>query len=299
MADFESSDPPNPPPVGAASASERLSQVTFPHAVRGYERGAVDDFVREVQALVAQLEAGQTREGAVQKALDDVGVETAGILQRAHVAADQLASSSRIDADQRVQRAEAEADQIRREAYEYSQQVVVDTRVLWEQRQRLIEDIRALADTVLTTADDAMERLELPEGIADAPDSDPESSTAETAAVGPVGVPAPEAVEPPPEDTGAWEVDEVEAEPPATDETASYVVTESNDPYPPGAYEEQAPASEEPAPATEEPPPADSVPAEEERDHTVELEALPGGGSEAGEERPARAPERGWDRERD
>ncbi len=291
MADFEDSDPPTPPTAGAASASERLSQVSFPLAVRGYERGAVDDFVKEVQALVAELEAGQTREGVVQKALDDVGVQTAGILQRAHVAANQLTSSSRIDADQRVQSAEAEADQIRREAYEYSQQVVVDTRVLWEQRQRLIEDIRALADTVLTTADDAMERLELPEGIAETPDTDPESSTAETAAVGPVGVPAPEAGEPPPEDTGTWDVGEVEAEPAATDETAGYVVAESNDPYPPGAYEEQPPANEEP-------PPAGSVPAEEESDHTVELEALPGGG-EAGEERPSSAPERGWDRERD
>jgi DivIVA domain-containing protein len=146
--------------------SELLRDVSFPLAVRGYDRRAVDEFVEELRALVADLEAHQTREGVVQKALDELGEETAGILQRAHETADEIAARSRAQADGRLQRAEREAEIVKRDADEYAEQVVADTRLLWDERQRLIEDIRHLADVVLGTADDAMERLKLPEPLA-------------------------------------------------------------------------------------------------------------------------------------
>jgi DivIVA domain-containing protein len=147
-------------------ASELLREVSFPLAVRGYDRRAVDEFLEELRTLVADLEAHQTREGVVQKALDELGEETAGILQRAHETADEIAARSRAQADGRLQRAEREAEIVKRDADEYAEQVVVDTRLLWDERQRLIEDIRHLADVVLGTADDAMERLKLPAPLA-------------------------------------------------------------------------------------------------------------------------------------
>ena len=52
---------------------------------------------------------------------------------------------------------------MRQQADAYAEKIVVDTRLLWDERQRLIEDIRQLADDVLNTADDAAERLSLPE----------------------------------------------------------------------------------------------------------------------------------------
>jgi len=133
--------------------------------MRGYDRHAVDQFLADLTALVDELESRQTREGVVQKALDELGEETAGILQRAHETADDITARSRAQADTRVQRAEREAEILKRDADEYAQQVIVDTRLLWEERQRLIEDIRQLADEVLGTADDAMDRLKLPEQI--------------------------------------------------------------------------------------------------------------------------------------
>src|ERR687895_1354782 len=151
-------------------ASELLSDVSFPLAVRGYDRRAVDEFVEELRNLVGHLEAHQTREGVVPKALDELGEETAGILQRAHETADEIAARSRAQADGRLQRAEREAEILRRDADEYAEQVVVDTRLLWEERQRLIEDVRQLADGVLGTADDAMDRLKLPEQLGSAPE---------------------------------------------------------------------------------------------------------------------------------
>ena len=144
-------------------------------AVRGYDRRSVDEFVEELRTFVADLEAHQTREGVVQKALDELGEETAGILQRAHETADEIAARSRAQADGRLQRAEREAEIVKRDADEYAEQVVVDTRLLWDERQRLIEDIRHLADVVLGTADDAIERLKLPAPLAAAEQAEEQS----------------------------------------------------------------------------------------------------------------------------
>jgi DivIVA domain-containing protein len=178
MANSHTSDPSPQRFRRGTPASELLRDVSFPLAVRGYDRRAVDEFVEELRALVADLEAHQTREGVVQKALDELGEETAGILQRAHETADDIAARSRAQADGRLQRAEREAEIVKRDADEYAEQVVVDTRLLWDERQRLIEDIRHLADVVLSTADDAMERLKLPEPLAAAEREADESGAA-------------------------------------------------------------------------------------------------------------------------
>ncbi len=157
----------------SASASERLREVNFPIVVRGYHRQTVDLFLAELLEVVEDLESHQTREGVVQKALGELGEETAGILQRAHETADDIAARSRAQADARLQRAEREAEILRRDADEYAEQVIVDTRALWDERQRLIEDIRQLADEVLGTADDALDRLKLPEQIGTAEETEP------------------------------------------------------------------------------------------------------------------------------
>ena len=320
MADSQTSDPSGPRVPRAGSASEQLREVSFPLAVRGYERTAVDAFVNAVRALVADLEAAQTREGVVQKALDEVGVETAGILQRAHETADEITSRARADAEEHLQQAESEAERVRRAADEYSEQVVVDTRLLWEDRQRLIEDIRQLADEVLATADDAIERVKMPEPLA-AAESDPEPTTGEAPMSGPVGVPAmapdePHADEPDGEfalgavdeeqradDTGAYGLGEVEAEPPQGD-TGAYEPRGEGDPYEPGAFEEDSleadtvryrlGAVESDGPPRDAPPPV-----YDESGHTVELEALPGGAGEGSGEPEESEQGRGWDRERD
>jgi DivIVA domain-containing protein len=154
------------------SASDRIANREFPLAVRGYDRHAVDEFVQEVLEIVADLEGRQTRESVVQRALDEIGEETAGILQRAHETADEIAARSRAQAEGRMQRAEREADMLRQQADAYSEQVVVDTRILWEERQRLIQDIRQLADEVLATAEDASERVTLPQMLAEESEPD-------------------------------------------------------------------------------------------------------------------------------
>jgi DivIVA domain-containing protein len=165
MADFDTSE------FRAArfsrSRADEIGERSFPIVMRGYDRAAVDAFVQEVRDLVADLESRQSQETVVQRALAEVGEETTSILQRAHETADEIAARSRAQAEGRIQRAEREAELVRRQADAYSEKIVVETRLLWEERQRLIEDLRQFADDVLNTADDASERLTMPEMISE------------------------------------------------------------------------------------------------------------------------------------
>ena len=149
------------------SRADDIADRTFPVAMRGYDRAAVDAFLQEVVQIITDLESRQSQESVVQRAIAEVGEETAGILQRAHETAEEIAARSRAQAEGRIQRAEREAELLRQEADAYSEKIVYDTRVLWEERQRLIEDLRQFADDVLNTADDAGERVTMPQMISE------------------------------------------------------------------------------------------------------------------------------------
>src|SRR3954453_15388313 len=149
------------------SSADEIATRTFPVAMRGYDRAAVDAFLQEVVQIIADLESRQSQESVVQRAIAEVGEETAGILQRAHETAEEIAARSRAQAEGRIQRAEREAELLRQEADAYSEKIVYDTRLLWEERQRLIEDIRQLADDVLGTAEDAAGRGAMPEMLSE------------------------------------------------------------------------------------------------------------------------------------
>lgn len=149
------------------SRADEIGERSFPIVMRGYDRAAVDAFVQEVREIVADLEARQSQESVVQRALAEVGEETTSILQRAHETADEIAARSRAQAEGRIQRAEREAELLRQQADAYSEKIIVDTRLLWEERQRLIDDIRQLADDVLGTAEDALERVAMPRMISE------------------------------------------------------------------------------------------------------------------------------------
>src|SRR5436305_633218 len=65
------------------TALDRVRDVDFPLAFRGYDRATVDQHLQEISQLVAELEARQLRESVVQRALDEVGEQTAAIMRRA------------------------------------------------------------------------------------------------------------------------------------------------------------------------------------------------------------------------
>jgi cell division septum initiation protein DivIVA len=152
---------------------DKVRDTSFPVAFRGYERGAVDRYVAKMAELVAELEATQLSETVVERALEEVGEQTSGILQQARDSADEITSKSRSQAEGRMQRAEREAASVRREADEYAQRVEAEVNGLRRDRLALIEEMRRLADEVLAVADDALERL---------PEEEQEEETQEVAA---------------------------------------------------------------------------------------------------------------------
>lgn len=141
------------------AALDQVRDVTFPIGFRGYDRDAVDAYVAKVSQLVTELEATQAREGVVQRALEEVGEQTSGILQHAHDTAEEITSSARAQAEGRMQRAKREGNEIRQEAERYAQEMQAQTAGLREERMKLIEEIRQFADEILGVADDALERL--------------------------------------------------------------------------------------------------------------------------------------------
>ena len=164
MAEEDPTTPPEPRPRRARkrSAADGIRTKEFPPAMRGYDRGAVDAWREEVAELVLRLEDQAPRDAAVKRALDEVGKETSAILQRAHEAADEIATRSRSQAEGRLQRAEREAAITVSEAEARVVALDEDYKRIWEERARLLEEMRQLADDVLGVADDAADRLEPP-----------------------------------------------------------------------------------------------------------------------------------------
>jgi vacuolar-type H+-ATPase subunit H len=167
MAQGPSAPPPMPAePQGPGGAASELGQTSFPIVLRGYDRMAVEGYVARVVATVAELEAARSPEGAVSRALDQVGEETSSILKRAQETADEMIAKARAESEERVRNAERETEAMVRDAETRARELDTDNDALWAQRRQLIEDLRGLASELLRVSDEAVERLPPPPGRA-------------------------------------------------------------------------------------------------------------------------------------
>jgi DivIVA domain-containing protein len=146
-----------------------IRDVSFPVAMRGYEREAVDSYVSRVNRLLAELQITAAPESAIRHALDEVADETRGILERAHEAAEGITRRSRSQADDRLQLAEREAEEVRASADTYAREtreaaeerlraLDADSDRLWKERDVLIADLRERARQLERAAAAAEER---------------------------------------------------------------------------------------------------------------------------------------------
>jgi hypothetical protein len=126
---------------------------------RGYDRRAVDAYVARVTRLVAELDAIRSPPRAVERALERVGEETVNILRQAEETAQQMTSRAETRSREREQRAERETRRMTAEAQAEVRRLDADTDRIWEERQRLIEDTRKLAELLLRVAYDAEQRF--------------------------------------------------------------------------------------------------------------------------------------------
>jgi len=147
-----------------------VADVEFPTALRGYDRLAVDAYVQKTSQLVAELQATRSPDAAIRRALERVGEEVSGILQRAHEAAAQITFQSRSDAEDRLETARREAAQIVTAAEERVRELDAETDRIWAERHRIVEDTRELARELMTLTDSAANSFP-----AEAPEADEET----------------------------------------------------------------------------------------------------------------------------
>jgi len=152
--------PDDPVPVAA--------DVDFPIVLRGYDRDAVDAYVQRTSQLVAELQATRSPDAAIRRALERVGEEVSGILQRAHETAAQITAQSRTEAEDRLETARQEAAQISARAEERVRELDAETDRIWAERHRIVEDTRELARELLTLTGSAADRFPPDPAAADA-----------------------------------------------------------------------------------------------------------------------------------
>ena len=143
--------PDNPLPV--------VADVDFPIVLRGYDRESVDAYVRRTSQLVAELQTTRSPEAAVRRALERVGEEVSGILQRAHETGARVTAQSRSEAEDRLETARQEAAQIIARAEDRVRELDAGTDRIWAERQRIVEDTRELARELATLTDSAADRF--------------------------------------------------------------------------------------------------------------------------------------------
>jgi DivIVA domain-containing protein len=204
---------------------EEIRSISFPTAIRGYDREAVDAYVEQVNRLIAELEISRSPESAVKHAVAQVSEETRGILERAHETAEQITARSRSQADDRLQQAEREAAEVVAESEQRVRDLDNDAEAIWAERLRLIGDVREVADRLLAVADEAAARF---------PSAHPEDETQALPA-------GPEAVVFNGEDVGGEDVEEEEPEP-QPDETIELDPEAGSEPEPASESEPERPA---------------------------------------------------------
>jgi cell division septum initiation protein DivIVA len=143
----------------------------FPVGLRGYDRLAVDAYVQQTSQLVAELQATRSPEAAVRRALERVGEQISGILQRAHQTAEEITVQSRREAEDRLEQARVEAAEIIVSAHERVKDLDADTDRIWIERHRIVDDARELADQLTALADSAAQRF--PEAEPEPPAPEP------------------------------------------------------------------------------------------------------------------------------
>jgi hypothetical protein len=165
--------PDNPVPM--------VADVDFPLVLRGYDRLAVDAYVKQTSQLVAELQATRSPEAAIRRAIERVGEQISGILQRAHDTAEQITAQSRREGEDRLQVARDEGQQITAAAEQRLKDLDVDTDRIWAERRRIVDDARGLAGQLVELAEAAAERFPPADTEPPPADTEPPAAGAEAA----------------------------------------------------------------------------------------------------------------------
>lgn len=144
----------DPNPSGHSPTRKR-----FPTVLHGYDRDAVDAHLAALEQELADMRIHRSPAPAVQDEIDRVGEETSAILRVAHEQAAEITRRAQVQADRCVSDAAANAVQMTEEAKRKLRQLDSETDAVWAERGRLIEDVRSVATSLFSLAEDAADRF--------------------------------------------------------------------------------------------------------------------------------------------
>jgi DivIVA domain-containing protein len=122
-----------------------LLNVSFPAAVRGYDRQAVDAHIKRVNRLIAEIKVSASPRAAVRHALEQTEQQVGGLLERARETADKITTSAHKEA-------ESEADRIRAKAAELLVNANAEADATKAEADKFLADAKTEAETVLANA---------------------------------------------------------------------------------------------------------------------------------------------------
>jgi hypothetical protein len=132
-------------------------QPPFPIVRHGYEPSAVDGYVAELEAELEQWRS-QRPSDAIAQEIDRIGEQTASILRVAHDKAAEVTREAQVQADKVMADAASSALAITERATQQLRELDSETDSVWQERSRLIDDVRNVATALFSLAEDALER---------------------------------------------------------------------------------------------------------------------------------------------
>lgn len=132
----------------------------FPVGPFGYSRAAVDQYVGELERELEDLRRAQPEPPvSINEEIERLGEQTASILVVAHDQANETTRRAQEQADRCIADAAANAVAITAKAKQQLRELDSETDVVWQERQRLIEDVRGTAAALVALAQEATERF--------------------------------------------------------------------------------------------------------------------------------------------
>jgi DivIVA domain-containing protein len=89
-----------------------ILNVSFPAAVRGYDRGAVDAHLKRVNRVIAEVKVSASPRAAVRHALEQTEQQVTGLLERARETAEEITTSAHREAETQADAIRAKAAQL-------------------------------------------------------------------------------------------------------------------------------------------------------------------------------------------
>jgi DivIVA domain-containing protein len=122
-----------------------LLNVSFPVSVRGYDRAAVDAYIKRVNRVIAELKVGASPRAAVTHALEQTEQQVSGLLQRARETGEEITASAREEAEETVAEAKVTAADLMVSVSSSAEEMKAEAK-------RVVADARTKAEDTLARA---------------------------------------------------------------------------------------------------------------------------------------------------